>query len=225
MNLLLGESADEFRSRHNVAPLVLTTHFEFAAELLVEHIKIIRLKDHIVELKEGKPRFKAHFDGFRSQHFVDAELGADIAQEIEVEHIVEPLRVVHENGVVFGDEAGELLADALRIVCNDFFGENHARLALAGGIADLPGCAADHDDGNMPRLLKTAHRHDREKMSDMKTVAGGVESHIIIDLFLREKFLDCIFGSVLVNEPPDFQILKWARRHFCNLSSMFFVLS
>jgi hypothetical protein len=70
----------------------------------------------------------------------------------------------------------------------------------------------------VPRLLQTAHGHHREQVADMKAVAGRIEAGVKIYRTFGEKLSDGFFGSVLVNEPAGFQVLKGARRHFFHLS-------
>ena len=101
---------------------------------------------------------------------------------------------------------------------DNFLGKLDARHAFSGRIADLSGGSANQHNRLVSCQLEMTHGHDRQKMSDMKTVAGGVKADVIIYRTFGEKLFNGFFGSVLVNEPAGFQVLKGARRHFLHLS-------
>ena len=179
MDFLLGESADEVDSGGDVAPLVLSAALKRAAVIAVEDIIIVRLEEHVAELHERNARFHAELDGLGGQHFVDAEFGTDVTQEVEIFHLAEPVDVVRHDDVVIGEEAAQLSADRFTVLCDFLFCEDRACFLFSGGVADKSGRASDECDRVVTGLLEPAHAHHGKKVTYMKAVAGRVEAYVI----------------------------------------------
>ena len=71
---LLLLAADEVRAREDIAPLVVAAQFEFTAVFFIEHEKIVRLHEHIVEFEEGKPSLVTRLETFRRKHLVHGKM-------------------------------------------------------------------------------------------------------------------------------------------------------
>ena len=84
-------------------------------------------------------------------------------------------------------------------------GEHFAHVHFAGRIADHAGAAADERDGAMTRALHMRHRHDRDKVSDVKAVRGRVKAHIKRDGALLHARAKLLLVHDLPNEPAFFQ--------------------
>ena len=88
---------------------------------LVQHEKVIRLQQLIVELEKRQAGFQALLVDFEGQHAIDAEVATNIAQEINIAQIGQPIDVVEQPGtaVTFKTEiALQLRPDGVRILLN-----------------------------------------------------------------------------------------------------------
>ena len=88
------DPADELDARDDVAPLIVAPDLEAAAVALVELEEIVALEELIVELDEGEPGLHPHLVGLEGEHAVDREMPADVAQEVDVVEVGEPILVV-----------------------------------------------------------------------------------------------------------------------------------
>ena len=107
---------------------------------------------------------------------------ADLAQEIDVVELRQPLGVVRHDGVGLAlaepDEMGEGLFDARLVGLDRLDGQKLAALVLAGRIAD-PGRAAAHQSDRLAAgLLQPVQHHDRHERADMQRRRGAVEADV-----------------------------------------------
>ena len=58
-------------------------------------------------------------------------------------------------------------------------------LALAAGVADHAGGAADHGDGTVPGLLEPAQDHQRHQVSDVQAIGRGIKARVDRPRLLR----------------------------------------
>ncbi len=91
---------------------------------------------------------------------------ANVAQEIDVVELVEPVGVIAHDGIAAGafefQELRKDRADAFEIFVDRIVGEDAAAFILAGRVADT-GCAAAHErDRAMTCLLQPIQHHDRQ---------------------------------------------------------------
>ncbi|MPM87815.1 hypothetical protein SDC9_134915 [bioreactor metagenome] len=206
-DFILRHAADQIDSGDHIAPLILAAELHLAVVIAVQDVKVIRLKNGVIEFQKTQPAFEAHLHRLLGQHFVDAELIADFAQKIEIFHLGEPVGVVHENRPVDGDEARQLAAQAIDIVRHLFLGQNRARGQLSRRIADLSGSAADQHDRLVTATLQQPHGHDRQQVADMETAPGRIEAHIERDFFAVEQGGDFFGVGFLVGETAGFQLI------------------
>ena len=64
------------------------------------------------------------------------------------------------------------------LACELLDGEQVPLFALAAGVADHAGRAADQGDRPVAGLLKAAEQHHRQQRADVQAVAGGVEAGV-----------------------------------------------
>ena len=93
-------AADEVRTAEDIAPLVVTAHFELATVIPVEAEKIVALHEHIAEFEEGQAALIALLIAFRAEHLVYGEMDCDIAHEVHEIEIAEPVGVIDEDSTV-----------------------------------------------------------------------------------------------------------------------------
>lgn len=156
VGLLAGELADEAGAGDDIAPLVLAAELQFAAIILVQDVEVVGLQEHVIEFEERQAGFQPLFDRLGGEHLVDVEVPADVAQEIQVFDVPQPVGVVDQagaGGVAEVEEAGELALDGAGVGVDLVHGEHGARIGLAGGVADHGGAAADNGDGTVAALL------------------------------------------------------------------------
>jgi len=172
--------ADEFGAGQHVAPLVVAAHLQGTAVMLKQIQKIIALQEHVVELDKVEALFQADFVAFGSQHFVDAEMPADIAQEFNVVDFGKPVGIIEKQRMALGEIKilGKLFAQALSIVINLFAGENLAHFRLAAGVADHCRTAANKGYGPIAVLLHMGQRHDGHQRTDMEAGGGGIKTDV-----------------------------------------------
>ena len=151
---------------------------------LVQFHEIVRLQDHVVEFEEGQRLVALEPQPHRvhRQHAVDREVAADVAQQRDVEQVVQPLGVVRHHRVgragAEGEVVGEALLDARHVVVDLRRREKLAGLVAAGGVADLGRAAAHQRDRLVTALLPPAQQHDLQQVADMQRVGGAVEADI-----------------------------------------------
>ncbi len=132
---------------------------QLAAIALVELDEIIGLHDGIVEFQEGQRlvAVQPQLDAVHGQHAVDRKVPADIAQEGNVIQLVQPLGIVHQDGVVGAvaefQQMADTAQDALLVGLDLLRRQDQPRFVLAGGIAGLGGAAAHQQDGAVSGLL------------------------------------------------------------------------
>ena len=195
-------AADQIRAGEDVAPLVVAAHFDAAAVTTEQLQEIVALHQHVVEFQEGQAFFHALLVALGGQHAVDGEVDADLAQEVDVVQVRQPVRVVDDERLVVGEiqEAAHLLLDALDVVVDVLTGEHLAQLALAGGVAHQAGASAHQRDGTMARALHMRHGHDRDVVTDVQGVRGRIEADIEGDLFAAQHLVKIVLINRLRDE-------------------------
>jgi len=154
--------------------------------------EVVGLQHHVVELEEGERlvALQPQLHRIHAQHAVDREMPADVAQQRDVEQPVEPVGVVHHDGIGRGrrrpriefrgerQELGEHGLDAGHVARDVRVGQQLARLVLARRIADLGRAAAHQHDRLVAGALQPAQHHDLHEAADMQAVGGAVEADI-----------------------------------------------
>ena len=85
--------------------------------------------------------------------------------------------------------------------CSVFDGEQIPLLALAAGVADHAGGAADQGDRPMPGLLKAAQHHQRHQAAHVQAVGRGIEAAVERAAFAGQPLGQIGLVGRLVNQP------------------------
>ena len=106
----------------------------------------------------------------------------DVAQEIDVVELGEPIGVVGHDGVALAvaeaDEMGERLADAGLVGLDLGDRQQLAALVLAGRVADHRRAAAHQRDRLAARLLEPVQHHDLDERADVQRGRGAIEADV-----------------------------------------------
>ena len=144
---------------------------------------VVQADDVVIHgLEERLVALEPQLDRIHGQHAVDREVPADVAQQRDVEQLVEPVGVVghHRAGRAVAERqvVGEARLDAGHVGVDLLVGEQLARLVAARGIADLGRAAAHQRDRLVPGLLPPAQQHDLQQMADVQRVGRAVEADV-----------------------------------------------
>ena len=95
------DPTDQIRARDDIAPLIRPAHLQDAAIAAVQLQVVVGLQQHIVELDEAQRLLpvEPRLDALKGQQPIDREMLADIAQEIDVMQLIQPLSIVDERRV------------------------------------------------------------------------------------------------------------------------------
>ena len=146
--------------------------------------EIVGLQNHVVEFEERQllVALEAHAHAVEGQHAVDREMAPDIAEELDVVELRQPLGVVdHQRiaaAIAEADEARERAPDAVLVPFDLIEGEQAPALVAAGRIADAGRAAAHQGDRLAAGLLQPMQHHDRQEMPDMQGRGRAVVAHI-----------------------------------------------
>ena len=85
---------DKLCAAEHICPLVVTAELHIAAVLFKEHIKVVGLHYHIVELKECESSFHTLLIALKGEHFVYREARAYLAQNVDIVEVEQPVGIV-----------------------------------------------------------------------------------------------------------------------------------
>ncbi len=153
---------------------------------MMQFPEVVALHNHIVEFKKGQALFPTLFEAFCSKHTVNGKVYTNLAQQLNIVQIQQPVGVIGDNGFVFTEvnKTAHLLFEAGDVVRDKFRREHLAHFVLAAGVTDHTSAAAQKYDGTMACALHMAHHHQGDKVTYMQTIGGGVEAYIKSDFFL-----------------------------------------
>ena len=136
--------SDQLGAGQHVGPLVIAAELEVAAVILVESQEIIALHHHVVELKEGEALLHALLVALCSQHVVDREARTDLAQELDIVEVQQPVGIVDHEGFSLGkvDKAAHLLLEAVDVVLDRLLRQDLAEVRASGRVTDHARAAA-----------------------------------------------------------------------------------
>ena len=77
-------AANQFHTGQHVGPLVVAAHFQHTVIVLMQRIKIIRLHDHVVKLKERQALVPTFLIALGRQHVVHGKMRAHFPQQVHV---------------------------------------------------------------------------------------------------------------------------------------------
>ena len=175
----------------DIAPLIGAAHLQAAAVAATQFDEIVCLQHHVIELDEAHRllAFEPELDAVHRQHAVDRHVPADIAQEVDVIELQEPLGIIDHDGVGLArtevHEFFEAAADGGGVLRDLLFGEELAHLFLAGRIAHARGAPAEQHDRLAAGLLQPAQEHDLGEIAYMQRRRCHVEADITSDARLR----------------------------------------
>ena len=151
VGILAQLAADQLGAAQHVAPLVVAAELHIAAVILEQMVEVVALHDHVVELEEGQALLHALLVALGAQHVVHAEAGADLAQQLNVVQVQQPVGVVQHQGLALAelDKALHLTLEALGVVVDVLLGQHLAHIGTAGRVTDHRRAAADQGDGRV----------------------------------------------------------------------------
>ena len=91
--------ADKLGAAQHICPLVVAAELHVAAVLLVQHVEVVALHDHVVKLEEGQTALPALLVALEGQHLVYAEACAYLAQNVDVVEVHQPVGVVYHDSL------------------------------------------------------------------------------------------------------------------------------
>ena len=209
MRVLAQLAADQLGAAQHVAPLVVTAELHVAAVVLEQVVEVVGLHDHVVELQEAEALFHALLVALRAQHVVDREARADLAQQLDIVELHQPVRVVQHHRLAFAefDEALHLLFEAVAVVLDGLDRHHRAHVRAARGVADHARAAADQCDRAVTRHLQALHQAQRHEMADVQAVRRGVEADVEGRLAVVDHFADFRLIGHLRDQPARFEFL------------------
>ena len=135
------------------------------------------------------------------QHVVDGEMLADVAQELEQADGCRSQSALLIMRAALGDalksrkrSSCARMPRALASICS--VDSRLRSCALAAGIADHAGAAANERDRRMAELLQARERHDRQQVADVQARRRRVEADVGGNSFLGERFARAVGGVV-----------------------------
>ena len=199
MSVLAQLSADELGTGQHVGPLVVAAELHVAAVLLEQHIEVIGLHQHVIELQEGQALLHSLLVALGGQHAVDGEVGADVSEEFHIVKVQQPVCVVDHHGLALAElnEAGHLLAEAVAVVLDGLHGHHLPEIGAAGGVADHAGAAAHQGDRPVSGHLQALHQAECHEMAYMQAVCGRVESDVKGCLAVVDHLTDLVLVGYL----------------------------
>ena len=207
MRVLAELAANQLRAAEHIRPLVVAAELHVAAVMLEQVVKIIRLHDHVVELEERQALFHALLVALGAQHVVDREACANVAQQLDIVELQQPVRVIDHDGLALAevDEAFHLLFEAVAVVLDDLRRHHRAHVRPAGGVSDIACAAANEDDGAISRHLEPLHEAKCHEMADVQRVRRGVKANVECGLAVIDHFANFRLVGHLRDEPARLQ--------------------
>ncbi len=180
MSILAELAADKLCASEHIGPLVIAAELHIAAVVLIEVVKVVALHDHIVELKEAESLLHALLVALGSEHVVDGEACADLAQKLNVVEVKKPVGVVDHHCLAFAevDKALHLTLEAVCIVLNILTREHFSHVCSARGITYHSSAAAYESNGLVACHLQTLHKRKSHEMSRGEAVCGAVKADV-----------------------------------------------
>src|SRR4029079_5949484 len=125
-------AAAKINTVDDIAPLVRTAHLQDAVVTFVQLNEIVCLQDHVVEFKKRQflLAIETQLDGIEREHPIDRKMPANVAQEINVVELVQPVGVIRHDGIAARSfefqEFGKYRPYAGQIVIDHLVSENPA---------------------------------------------------------------------------------------------------
>jgi len=177
---------------------------------MLEHVvEIIALHDHVVELQEAQTLLHTLLVALGTEHIVDAEAAAYLAQQLDIVQGLQPLGVIQHQRLAIGkvDKLLHLTLEALRIVLDGLLGEHLTHIGTAGGVADQGRAVADQSDGLVARHLQTLHQTQRHKVTYVQRVCRAVKADVERGLAVVDHLSDLFLVGDLCDQSAGHQFL------------------
>ena len=133
-------------------------------------IEVVGLHYHVVEFEERKTFFHSLLVTLGSEHIVDGETSSDVAQQLYIVELEQPVSVVDHKRLVLAefDKTAHLLFKAVAVVLNCFGSENRTHIASSGRISDVSRTSAYKGYRLVACYLKSFHKAKSHKVTDME---------------------------------------------------------
>ena len=207
-SMALTFSANEFRSRGHVSPLVTSAHLKQAVVRLPEVEEVISLNQLIAEFCEAHATFQSVFYRLFCGHVVHGDVLADIPDKVEKAEVFEPIVVVdHLSGIgpFKVQKALQLRLLAVQVVLQNFEVEELPLCSFPTGVAHHSCGAADQSNGSVSSALEVDQEHHRHEVANVQRVSRGVKAHVACCLFLAQLLLESGHGVVQHAAPLEFR--------------------
>ena len=161
-------------------PLVVAAALHDAVVLLEHVVEVVALHYHVVELEEAQTLLHALLVALGAQHVVDGEAGADVAQQLDIVELEQPVGVVEHESLAVGEvyELAHLDFELRGVGLYLLLGEHLAHVGAAGGVADHRRAAAEQSYRTVARELEAAHQVERHEVADVQAVRRRIEAYI-----------------------------------------------
>ncbi len=180
-----GRLADQLGAGREVAPLVAAARLQGAAVAPVQLEVVHALQDLVAELGVADTALavQPRADRLLGDHAPDAEVPADVAQQVDRRQPGGPVEVVDHDGCLVPREVEvrlDLRPDALDPGRDDV-GVVELALRRRLGVADQAGRAADERQRSVAGELEAPQRQDLHEVADVQRRRGRVEAAVVGD--------------------------------------------
>ena len=182
--------------------LIVAAELHIAIVILKQIVEVVALHYHVVELKEGETLLHPLLIALGSEHIIDREAGTDLAQQIDIVEVEQPIGVVDHLSLALAelDETLHLPPEAIGVMLDILPREHLSHIGAAAGVADHRSAAADKGDGGVARHLEALHKGKSHEMTRCKAVRRAVKADIEFRLAAVDKLSDLRFVCDLCNE-------------------------
>ena len=150
-------------------------------------------------------RCQAVLDRLPSQHGVDGDVLADIAQEVEESDVAGPVTVVDQHHVV-AHHPGDLGLDGGDVGRQGGLVEEIALLGTPAGIADHSRGPTGQSDRYMAGIVEATQHQQSEQIADVEAVSGRIAPEVEGDRSLRHAGRQTVSVDALLHQAAGFQV-------------------
>ena len=172
-------------------------------------VEVVALHDHVVEFEEGQALLHALLVALGAQHVVHAEAGADLAQQLNVVQVQQPVGVVQHQGLALAElnKALHLTLEALGVVVDVLLGQHLAHIGTARRVTDHCRAAANQGNGAVAGLLQALHQGQGHKVTGSQAVRRAVKANVERGLAVVDDLLDLLLVGDLGNQAAGLQFV------------------
>ena len=207
--------ANEVGAARQVAPLVAATRLQLAVVLTKELEKVEALQNLVAELgvADALIGVQSRRNRVFLEHRADAEVLADLAQEVDRAQRGGPVEVVDEAHRVLAlvrEKARHLRLQA----CHPLFNGLAAVQGALGGrarITDQTGRATDEAEGLVPLQLEPTQKQQLHKVAEVQAGSGRVEAAVIGERSALEQLAERLGVGRYVHQPAPLELVPKGR--------------